>query len=452
VTVGRDVLVVGGGIAGLAAAREILRQGGEPLVLEAAERAGGYVHTESWNGAVLELGPQGFLAERPGVLDAVEELGLDAELLPASDVAKRRYLLHRGRLCALPMSPGQLLGTPLLSPGAKLRLLAEPWAKGPNGAAPESIHAFAARRIGREAAEVLVDAAVTGIFAGDPCALSVDACFPKMTAMEREHGGLFRAMRARKKHGASPFGKRLTSFRGGFEVLVGALCRELGERLRLSSPVSAVTRSGAGWRVSANGVSHEAGTLVLATPAPVTAALLEQAAPGVAGLAREIRAADVAVCGFLLARGAVDHPLDGYGYLVPGGRHPVLGCLFESSVFPGRAPEGRVLLRILAGGARNPAAAAGSPEAIAARALAAVRGPLGIHGEPDDSRVVVHFGAIPQYDLGHPARLAALEREAAAHPGLVPAGASWRGVAVNHLVADARRMAQAALGAASLRG
>jgi oxygen-dependent protoporphyrinogen oxidase len=216
--------------------------------------------------------------------------------------------------------------------------------------------------------------------------------------------------------------------------------------------VSGIARGGAGWSVTANGVTHEAGALVLATPAPVTAALLAKAAPGVAGLAREIRAADVAVCGFLLARGAVDHPLDGYGYLVPGGRHPVLGCLFESSVFPGRAPEGRVLLRVLAGGSRNPAAAAGSPEEIAGRALAAVREPLGIHGEPDAVRVVVHPGAIPQYDLGHPARLAALERETAANPGLVPAGAAWRGVAVNHLVADARRVAGAALDGASLRG
>jgi oxygen-dependent protoporphyrinogen oxidase len=443
--VGREVLVIGGGIAGLAAAREILRRGGEPLVLEAADRAGGYVRTESWLGAVLELGPQGFLAERPGVLDAAEQLGLQAELLPASHVAGRRYVLHRGRLRALPLSPAALLGTPLLSLGAKLRLLAEPWAKGPDGAAPESVHAFAARRIGREAAEVLVDAAVTGIFAGDPRALSVDACFPKMTAMEREHGGLFRAMRARKKQGASPFGKRLTSFRGGFEELVGALRRELGDRVHLTSAASGIARDGSGWRVTANGAAHEAGALVVATPAPVTAALLERAAPRVAALAREIRAADVAVCGLLFPRGAVEHPLDGYGYLVPGGRHPILGCLFESSVFPGRAPEGCVLLRVLLGGARHPAAARGSPDEIAARAVAALREPLGIRGEPAAARVIVHPGAIPQYDIGHPARLAVLERELAESPGLVPAGAAWRGVAVNHLVADAGRVAEAAL-------
>jgi oxygen-dependent protoporphyrinogen oxidase len=380
----------------------------------------------------------------------VDDLGLRDALLPAADAAATRYLLHRGRLVALPTSPAAFLSSPLLPPLAKLRVLAEPWAKGPP-AGPETIHEFAARRIGKRAAEVLVDAAVTGIFAGDPRALSVDACFPKMTRMERDHGGLFKAMKARKKAGeGGAFGKRLHSFAGGMENLIHALTRQLGERVRLGTPVTAIARNGTGWTVSASGERHQAAAVVMAVPAATAAVLLKDAAPGVAAVATEIPAAAVGVIGMTFRRAAVAHPLDGYGYLVPGGRHPILGCLFESTVFPNRAPDGLVLLRAMAGGARNPGAVSRPASEIAQTTFAAIRDPLGIDGAPVSVKVAVHRSAIPQYDRAHPERLRRAEAEVAKTPGLLLAGASWRGVSVNHLVGEAGTVAERALQRAAI--
>ncbi len=440
------VIVVGGGIAGLAIAREIRRRDGSVLLLEASDRLGGYVRSELVDGALVEHGPQGFLGERPGVLDVIEELGLSESLLPAADAASRRYILRDGRLLALPMSPPAFLLSPLLSPGGRLRVLAEPWAKSaPNR--PESVHEFAARRIGREAADVLVDAMVTGIFAGDPKALSVEACFPKMPAMEREYGGLFRALRAKKKAGASAFGKRLHSFRGGMEDLVRALKSELNGCVRTGAPIDEIGRGGAAWEVRLGGGERiDAASLVVAAPARAAAGWLDAIDADLGPLLREVRSAPVAVVGLVLSREQVEHPLDGYGFLVPGGRFPILGCLFESTVFPGRAPAGNVLLRVMVGGSRNPEAALRPPEAVVESAVAALQPILGIEGEPVATRCVVHADAIPQYDVGHPARLRRIETNLAALPGLQLAGASYRGVSVNSLVGEAGAVAERALG------
>ncbi|MBZ0266796.1 protoporphyrinogen oxidase, partial [bacterium] len=179
-------------------AKALVDRGASPLVLEASDRVGGVIRTEEVDGALIETGPQGFLAERPGALDAVDELSLHDELVPASSDSSTRYLLHEGRLVPLPLTPPAFLGTPLLSLGGRLRVLAEPFAKGAPDE-PETVHAFASRRIGKEAADVLVDAMVTGIFAGDPKQLSLAACFPKMVDLERQYGGLFKGMIAKRR-------------------------------------------------------------------------------------------------------------------------------------------------------------------------------------------------------------------------------------------------------------
>jgi oxygen-dependent protoporphyrinogen oxidase len=436
-----SVVVVGGGIAGLAVAREVRSRCGDVLLLEASERLGGYVRSERFEGVLFEHGPQGFLGESPGVLDVVDALGLRAALVPAADAARKRWIWRGGRLVAIPTSPVAFLASSLLSAGGMLRLLGEPWArKTPGG--PESVHAFAERRVGREAAEVLVDAMVTGILAGDPKVLSIDACFPKMPRLEREHGGLFRGLRAKRKAGGSPFGSRLHSFRGGMEELARAMAAELERCVRWGVSAAAAEPKGAGWSVRLeSGETVEAAAVVLAVPARVAARLVARAAVELAGLLGDIRCASVAVAGLVFPRERVRHPLDGYGFLVPGGRFPILGCLFESSVFPGRAPEGQVLLRAMLGGTRNPDAVSRPPDVIIANALEALRPILGIEGDPLVRRFAVHRDAIPQYDLAHPERLRRIEAALAGLPGLHLAGASYRGVSVNHLVGEAAAIA-----------
>ena len=242
--------MVGGGIAGLALAHALRRQApeAEVTVFEAAARPGGNIRSERVDGYLCEWGPNGFLDNVPETLELVSELGLTAAVHRSDDRARRRFVFRNGRLHELPGGPGAFLASGLLSWPAKLRLAAEPWARSrPEG--DETIHAFAARRIGGEAADVLVDSMVSGVFAGDPRALSLRACFPKMWQMETEHGGLFRAllakMRAKRVRRGDAVGAplgHLTSFREGTEELVQALARALGPRLRLGTPVTGLRR------------------------------------------------------------------------------------------------------------------------------------------------------------------------------------------------------------------
>lgn len=455
-----DVLVVGGGIGGLAIARSLVQHGGEPLVLEASDRVGGVIRTEELEGVPVESGPQGFLGERPGVLDVVPELGLEPELVVASDDAAKRYVLHRGRLVPIPLSPPALLTTPLLSMGGRLRVLGEPWArKAPPE--PETVHAFAARRIGREAADVLVDAMVTGIFAGDPRQLSLEACFPKMVRLERDHGGLIRGMIARKREArrsgaaanggaAGPAGAKLHSFRRGMARLPEAYAAQLGARVRTNARVESLERDGTGWAVRlAGGERLSTPRVVVTTSARRTATLLDPLLPSAAAALREIRYAPVAVVGLLFPRNAVGHPLDGFGFLAPGGQRDLLGCLFESSIFPNRAPEGSVQLRAIVGGARRPDVVDLPEERIVEQTSEDLRGLLDLTGPPRAARCWRHPRAIPQYDVGHPERLRRLDRALAECPGLFLAGASQRGVAVNRLVADGADLAERILAPAA---
>lgn len=439
-----NVLIVGGGIGGLSAALALRERGATPLVLEAGDRVGGWIHTEDLDGAIVEAGPQGFLEETPGTLDVIPALGLGGELLAASAAAQRRYVLKGDRLIALPASPLGLLATPLLSPRGRLRVLGEPWAKSAPRE-PETVHAFAARRIGREAADVLVDAMVTGIFAGDPRQLSLEACFPKMRKLEEEHGGLIRGMIARKKEARAngsasaggPAGSKLHSLRGGMEQLPRALARTLGDHVRTGAAVESLRRQGSGWQVTlTSGETLEAPRLLLALPAPPAAALLDGESPAIAAALREIPHAAVAVVGLVFPREAVGHPLDGYGFLAPGGVRDLLGCLFESTVFPNRAPQGKVLLRAMVGGARRPQAVRRDEAEIISATTEELRPLLDLTGLPAAARCWRHERAIPQYDVGHPARLSRLDRELQNLPGLFLGGASQRGVSVNRLVAD----------------
>jgi oxygen-dependent protoporphyrinogen oxidase len=237
-------------------------------------------------------------------------------------------------------------------------------------------------------------------------------------------------------------GTRLHSFRDGMEELIFALMREVGDRVETSAPVVRVAPCGAGWSVQRDGGgTEEAEAVVVSMPAARTARLVADVAPVTAAGLREIPYAPVAVIAILWEASRVGHPLDGYGFLAAGGRFPVLGCLFESTVFPGRAPDGQVLLRTLVGGARNPEAVEGSTDAIAERAVETLRPLLSLEGDPTWVRSVVWPGAIPQYDVRHPARLQAIADELAERPGLHLGGAALRGVSVNHLVADAKRVA-----------
>lgn len=443
-----DAAIVGGGIAGLALAHLLTRR--RPhwrvVVLEREARAGGKMGSLRRGGFLTELGPNGFLSGAPATEALLDALGLEPR--PAAAEARRRYLYRGAGLRPLPDTPLAFLTSELLGPLAKGRALLEPWL-GQAVDHEESVHAFLARHGGRAVADALAEPLVLGITGGDPKALSLDALFPRLREIEREHGSLLRGMirvrrGARPGGGGAPAARRLHGFGAhGMQRLVDALAADLGPRLRVATPVDRVALEGERWTLrTGDGGSLRAERLALATPAYAAAELM---APLDGELAADLRAipyADVRVLGLGFDRFDVPHPLDGFGYLVPSGEGVrSLGVLWSSTLFPGQAPEGKALLRVLAGGVRDPEMIGLSSQA----ALAAVRGDLhrtlGVAAPPESVADVRWTRALPQYELGHGARVERLHARAARLPRLELTGTAYRGVGVNDAVADAQRVA-----------
>ena len=446
------VVIAGAGIAGLATAFELTRQAPgdvDVTVLERAGRAGGNLRSEHIEGYLCEWGPNGFLDNVPETLALVRTLKLSDRLLPGNARARRRFIYRQGRLHERPGGPLGCAVCRLRSRAGRIRVLGEPFAaRRPEG--DETIHAFASRRIGREAADVLIDSMVSGVFGGNARELSLRACFPKMWEMETEHGGLVKAMIAKRRErhqpSSAPMGApsgHLTSFTGGIEDLVRGLVGALGPRVQTTCAVRRVSprAPGApeGWLVDLeDGGSLDADAVVLAGSASMSATLVDGFDAGLSRVLREIPAAPLAVVCLGYETGRLDTRLDGFGFLVPRGEGiAILGALWDSSIYAGRAPEGRSLIRVMIGGAHDPAAITLDDEALIGLARADLQTTMGLSIEPVFARVFRHPGGIPQYTVGHLARLSSIEHRLAAHPGLFLVGNSYRGVSINACVADA---------------
>lgn len=447
----RDVLVIGAGISGLACAFFAREAGLSVAVLEEAPFAGGKIRSDWHDGFCYEWGPQGFLDNVPETLELVRLAGLEGRLVRASDAAAGRFILRDGRLRRVPLSPKAFLISDILTLSGKLRVFLEPFAsRGKTD--DESVASFARRRIGREAAEVLVDAMVTGVYAGKAEELSLPATFPKMAEMERTYGSLTRAMLAlgkRARGGPGGPGGRLCTFTGGMQELPEALARQLAGVLHLSTKVAKVSfipEKRTPWMVQlASGDVLESRALVCTMPPAKAAELLASLLPTPAlDALRSIPSPPVVVV--MMAYRSPQpftHPLQAFGFLVPS-REPraILGTLFCHAIFPHQAPQGAVLLRTILGGARQPSVIQFQNEDLVRLVRRELHAVLG--GDPDPSfvRIVRHPEGIPQYTLGHLQRLAVIDEAVAALPGLYLTGNGYRGVAVNACIAEAKRVAQ----------
>jgi oxygen-dependent protoporphyrinogen oxidase len=446
------VVVVGGGIAGLAAAHrlvELARDEGRPLdlvLLEATSRLGGTIRTERADGFLLEGGADSFISEKPWALQLAERIGLGPRLRRTDDRFRRTYVVRGGRLRPLPegfllLAPTRVwpvLASSVFSWTGKLRLgldLLLP--RGPL-AGDESLGSFVRRRLGREALERVAQPLVGGIYTADPDRLSLAATMPRFLALERDHRslilGLRRTARAAETAGAS--GARWSLFvtlAGGIEELVAALAARLpAGAARLDSPVAAITPAADGWHVQpSTGPPLHADGVVLAGPAPAMAPIVSRTDPTLAGLLGGIAYASSATIALAYPRSAIRHPLDGFGFVVPRaeGRR-ILACTFSSVKYPGRAPEGLVLLRVFVGGALQSDLLAHEDRALLELAHDDLASLLEIAGDPILSRVWRHPAAMPQYDVGHLDRVAAIEARLEALPGLAVAGGAYRGVGI----------------------
>jgi protoporphyrinogen/coproporphyrinogen III oxidase len=456
------IVVVGGGVAGLTVTYELRDRGKrlpglEVICLEASDRPGGNIRTERAEGFVCEWGPNGFLDNVPATLELVRRIGLEPRLLPSDQASAKRFIFRDGKLRRLPLGPGSFLTSDVLTWKGKLRVLGEPFGPGPKTDGEESVFSFASRRIGEEAARVMVDAMVTGIYAGDSRLVSLQAAFPKMWKMERDYGTLVKAMLAKRKEakargeasgGPAGPGGHLTSFRDGLEELIDGLARAVGPALRLRAPAAWVMDMGVrGFRVvPAEGAPIDADAVVLACPSWHAASMVAEMDAEMAGTLAAIPSASLAVVHLGYREGELPSRPDGFGYLVPQGEGlRTLGTLWSSSIFPGRAPEGYALLTSMVGGARDPEAVTLAEDRLVEIARGDLRRTMGIETTPAFVRVFRHPRGIPQYALGHMARLEAIDRRLAAHPGLQLCGNSYRGISVNACVEEAPKIAEAVL-------
>ena len=457
------VAVVGAGLGGLAAAHFLRREATrreirlDLAVYEASAQPGGRIRTVEDRGYRIECAANGVQGEDGAAARLVKDLGLAGEQVAASPGAARRYLVCGGRLHLLPTSPPTLLSFGALSPRARLRVLAEPIVAR-RVVKEESVLKFAARHIGEEAARVLIGAVVRGIFAGDAAKLSLDSAFPIMREMERKHRSLILAMSGAKK---GPGGRALWSLRGGMGRLVGALAVSTGEGLRLSAPVLSIERvtgtSGAsewagegkrpGWHLRlASGERTEADAVIVAAPPKAAAALFRQLEPEIARRLSTIETAGVAVAALAFQPQAFRSKPDGYGFLVaPGEDLDILGAVFESNLFPGRAPEGRILVRAMLGGVDRPDLLARNDAELVALAMKALDRTLGLAMGPERTWVIRQEESIPQYVLGHRSLIGSIAGGLDALPGLHLTGNAYRGVSVGSVIEDAERVAARAL-------
>ena len=445
-----DVIVVGGGISGLACAWNLQQRGIRVLVLESGAQAGGSIGTAREHGCLLEAGPNSALDTTPLIARLLDQLGIAQERIAANPAARNRYILRDGRLIALPLAPWEFVTSSLFSARAKLRLLGEPFIGACSPAVEESVAAFVRRRLGGEFLDYAINPFVAGVYAGDPELLSVNAAFPRLHELEQTYGSLIRGYvagsRARRRNPEkSKQAAPMFAFREGMQTLPAAIARGLA-RVELATSAVKVVPGKDGYRVTARSANTDrefrAQAVVLATPAYAAARLVApfSATAGAALAAIEYPPVAVAISAY--RRDAVRHALDGFGVLVPQReRRQILGTIFSSSLFDHRAPPGLALLTTFLGGMRQPDVARLDEPAIRAIVQAEHAAMLGAPAQAEFVRIRRWERAIPQYTLDHGGRISIIEAAEREFPGLFFCANYRGGVAIGDCIKSAERAA-----------
>lgn len=479
-TRGRRVAVIGAGITGLAAAQHLITLDAttQVSIFEASDRLGGIIHTEARDGWLLELGPDSFITNKPGGVQLCQDIGFADQLIPTDNAFRRSLVLRKGKplpvpdgfMLMAPAKPMAIATTKILSPGGKLRLLWEMFTARQPDVDDESLAHFVRRRFGNEALERLVQPLVGGIYTSDPEKLSLRATLPRFLEMERDFGSVIRATLAQNKQASRS--ERSTSGSGaryglfatpaaGLTSLVDAVAETLRQsgrvEFRLSTPLQSITLSdasdtssadGLAWTVLPQGGTSETFDAVICTlPTHRTAALLH--GPGFSALNSCLQKIEYASSAIVVTGHRLEdfkHPLDAFGLVIPHteGRR-ILAVSFTSRKFPGRAPEGHVLLRSFVGGAMQPELLNDSDSDLVTLVHEELQQLLGMQRAPNFSQVVRYNNAMPQYHVGHVALVDRIQELANQHAGLFLAGNAYRGVGIPDSIASGREAAAAAI-------
>jgi len=440
-------LVVGGGISGLVCTYALRKAGVDAEIVEASPRPGGVIQSITRDGFLLELGPQSF-SGTAGLRELCAELGISDQLLEAPPRAPR-YVLVNGALRPVPLNPPAFFLSGLVNGATKWALLRDIFGYSVPPPADESVAAFVRRKFSVQLLDRLVGPFVSGIYAGDPEQLSLRSAFPQLYEAEHASGSIVRGMMRLAKSKKGPRERpSLQTFREGNETLVQALSNKIGPASHTQTRVLRLTRrSDGGFDVTceSNGKEESFSTksLILATPTDVAGNLLAQLDAAFELLLTSIEYAPIAVVSLGYRKNDVSRSLDGFGFLVPRSAGlRVLGTVWNSSLFPGRAPQGHALLTSFVGGATDQAAAELKPSELASQVHCEIAPLLSIKKDPVFSNVTIWPRALPQYNLGHGARLAAVAKLLQRFPGIWLAGNYLRGPAVGSCVEQAAAAAE----------
>ena len=439
-------LVIGGGISGLVCAYALQKAGIEDLLVEASERSGGVIQSISRDGFLLELGPQSFSCTSQ-LRNLCVDLGIADQLLEAPRRAPR-FILIDGKLKTVPMSPPAFFTSSLISGATKWALVRDIFGKSVPPEADESVAAFVRRKFPDQLLDRLVGPFVSGVYAGDPEKLSLRSAFPQFYGAEKATGSIVRGMLRIAKSKKGPRERpTLNTFREGNETLVRALGKKLGSTVLTRTTAANIYRQNDGtFHVSVEGSSNDPVTtkcVVLATPTDISGKLLAQLEPSFESLLTSVEYAGVAVVSLGYAKKDIGHSLDGFGFLVPRSAGlRILGTVWNSSLFPGRAPEGHALLTAFVGGTTDPAVTKLSSEELSNLVHREIAPLLSIKSAPTFCNVTIWPRALPQYNLGHGDRLASITENLASFPGLFLAGNYLRGPAIGACVEQALAVAE----------
>jgi len=436
------IAIAGAGISGLTTAFYLkqARPDWELVIYDPGQRAGGTMDTVDVDGFLFEAGGNGFLSNKPDGLQLVQDSKAGGILMPSSDLARRRFI-YTDALHRLPESPPLFLKSKLISFPEKLRMAAEVLIPRRKDGFDETLQEFGYRRVGKGFTDVFLDAMVAGIYATTPDRVSVAAAFPVVVNLEREYGGLFKGMIKKRKKDAGP-GGILMSFRAGVSTFVRHLHACIDADWQLGNAVTSINRDRYGFRVESKKGSDSFDQVIVAAPSPVASFLLSDLDSELATRLNAIEYSPVAVVGLGYRYRA--HPLPGFGLLTTTSANlPILGVLWDSSIFPDRAPEGGKSLRVIIGGQRNPELVDQDEAGLIATAREGIEKTMGLRDNPDVTFVRQWKQGIPSYAPGHIVRVDAIFEQLGQHPGLHLNCNAYRGIAMNDCIRNSRELADA---------